>query len=834
MVIFKYLLMSILAFILVGCNKEDEPPIQQSDSVVITTLQIISKTDRIPLGLDLQLTANAEMSNGKIVDVTSHPSITWRSSDTQVMTVDDKGQVTGVNVGNAIITVSGTNEHNQYFEATASIEVTNAIVTGLQVTPPTTDIAAGLTTNYIAMAILSDNSTVEITRLAELTWTSSDETIATISNTADTKGQATGITPGVVTITASGNANGQPFSATAQLTVSNKIITEVRIEPESGSIPAGLDYTFTALAVFSDGSTRDVTQDPTLTWSSDNIAVATVTSSDSKQGVATGIQTGTAVILASTVIQGKVFSDTATLTVTDAVVTGLEVTPTPVSVAAGLSTSLTATAFLSDGKTKNVTEHALINWRSLDTSIATVSNTTAGNKGSITGIKPGNVTITASGEVDGQKFSASTQVTITNAVVTQLRVTPDTASVPLGLQHQLNAEARFSDGSVTDVTYADTISWISSDPSIATVSSSSGNKGMITAVSTGEVTITVSGEANGQQFSSTAKVTISNAVVTQLDVTPSTASVPLGLRRQFNAQAQFSDTLVVDVTDANTMKWISSDPSIATVSNSETDKGMVTAIAQGTTTITASFDVNGQTFTATSRINVTTPVLKEIVLSASSVNITPYYGAQLKATAIYTNGDSYDITKQSSWSGSSNITVIDGYVSTTEFVAGKTGSVSASYENKISTPTEVNMVIAQKSLTIGNDTAYSDIISSNNYSKIRFQGSAVIDGIYDAVSDELLAGGYGGGDPINYNDQMNISDVVSIKGISGTVWAGSNGVDMLQMLEWNDGEDKKIGRNPQGSVSEIPQINDSIYSVIVYSSSAKPPRYVTGIQFVYR
>ncbi|MGL6003024.1 MAG: hypothetical protein ACRCZ4_13185, partial [Plesiomonas sp.] len=121
-----------------------------------------------------------------------------------------------------------------------------------------------------------------------------------------------------------------------------------------------------------------------------------------------------------------------------------------------------------------------------------------------------------------------------------------------------------------------------------------------------------------------------------------------------------------------------------------------------------------------------------------------------------------------------------------------------------------------------------------DYSKIRFQGSAVIDGIYDAVGGELLAGGYGGGSSPAYAAQMHIRDVNSIKGISGTVWPGSNGMNMLQVLEWNDGEDKKIGINTKGSVSEIPQIDDSIYSVIVYSSSAKSPRYVTGIQFVYR
>ncbi|OFC42908.1 hypothetical protein BA189_22705 [Aeromonas hydrophila] len=126
----------------------------------------------------------------------------------------------------------------------------------------------------------------------------------------------------------------------------------------------------------------------------------------------------------------------------------------------------------------------------------------------VTGVSAGTVTITASGEANGQHFSATAEVTITNVVVSEVQITPAVSSLPIGLSEQLKGEATLSDGQVLDVTTDDAVNWRSSNPAVATISSSGADKGMVTGVSAGTVTITASGEANGQHFSATAEVEV--------------------------------------------------------------------------------------------------------------------------------------------------------------------------------------------------------------------------------------------------------------------------------------------------------------------------------------
>ncbi|MGL5800752.1 MAG: Ig-like domain-containing protein, partial [Plesiomonas sp.] len=500
MVKLKYLFMGIFALILGGCGGEDSGAPSQSNEVVITELQVTPQNSYIPVGLELQLVAQALMSNGKVFDVTANPAVTWRSSAPDTVLVDNKGLVKGVSVGNAIITASGTNDRGQYFEATTSIEVTDAVVVGLQVTPPIDDIAMGLTKEYEATAIFSDNSTLDVTKFTELTWSSSNESIATISNDPDTKGLATGITPGVVTITASGSANGKSFSASAELTINNKVITGLRVEPDAGLIPVGLDYKFTAFAIFSDGSTVDVTKQPALTWSIDNTEVATIDASKGKKGVAKGLNVGTAMVKASAIVKGVEFSDTATLTVTDAVVTRLEIAPSSASVTVGLDVSLAATAFLSDGTSRDVTYDAALSWHSLNTSIATVSSVTA-DKGVVRGVRAGNTIIRATGIYNGKFFSADAALTVNDAVVTRLDITPKIMSVAKGNQAHFKAIALLNNGQEINVTDHLTLSWSSNNPSVATITTGHRNgNGTVTGVNLGVVTVHAQSRIGGVNF----------------------------------------------------------------------------------------------------------------------------------------------------------------------------------------------------------------------------------------------------------------------------------------------------------------------------------------------
>ncbi|MGL6302198.1 Ig-like domain-containing protein, partial [Aeromonas caviae] len=175
-----------------------------------------------------------------------------------------------------------------------------------------------------------------------------------------------------------------------------------------------------------------------------------------------------------------------------------------------------------------------------------------------------------------------------------MQITPAVSSLPVGLSEQLKGEVILSNGQVLDVTADDAVSWRSSDPAVATVSNSGTDKGRVTGVSAGTVTITASGEANGQSFSATAEVTITHAVVAQLQITPAVSSLPVGLSEQLKGEAILSDGQMLDVTTDDVVSWHSSDPAVATVSSSGTDKGRVTGVSAGTVTITASGEANGQ------------------------------------------------------------------------------------------------------------------------------------------------------------------------------------------------------------------------------------------------
>ncbi|MBQ8620728.1 MAG: InlB B-repeat-containing protein [Oscillospiraceae bacterium] len=85
------LFLGLLAFV----PEEDEIPAAKVNGIILNT-----SAARIPVGDTLQLTAQARPSNA------ADQSVTYSSSDPSVATVDENGQVTGVSVGTAIITVT--------------------------------------------------------------------------------------------------------------------------------------------------------------------------------------------------------------------------------------------------------------------------------------------------------------------------------------------------------------------------------------------------------------------------------------------------------------------------------------------------------------------------------------------------------------------------------------------------------------------------------------------------------------------------------------------------------------------------------------------------------
>ena len=135
---------------------------------------------------------------------------------------------------------------------------------------------------------------------------------------------------------------------------------------------------FTATGLYSDNSTQDLTTQ--VTWASSNAAVATVSDAAGSNGLATAAGAGSTTVSATS---GGVTGDT-TLTVTDATLVSIEVSPTDPSIANGTTQQFTATGVYTDDSTQDLT--AEVTWASSDEAVATVSNA-ADSKGLATAVE---------------------------------------------------------------------------------------------------------------------------------------------------------------------------------------------------------------------------------------------------------------------------------------------------------------------------------------------------------------------------------------------------------------------------------------------------------------
>ncbi len=180
-----------------------------------------------------------------------------------------------------------------------------------------------------------------------------------------------------------------------------------------------------------------------------------------------------------------------------------------------------------------------------------------------------------------------------------VQVTPGSQSLSVGQSAQFTAVGTYGNASHTSTqNVTSTVTWGSSVPAVATVSSS----GVATGVSAGTTTITASATAFNGPVSSSATLTVSGSgqgavgggVLLSLTILPSSITVGnLQDTGQFLAIGTFSTAPTVrDLTNSPTMKWISATPSVFPVNtnsagNMGATAGIVTAYGSGNAVITA-------------------------------------------------------------------------------------------------------------------------------------------------------------------------------------------------------------------------------------------------------
>src|SRR5207248_5502518 len=181
-----------------------------------------------------------------------------------------------------------------------------------------------------------------------------------------------------------------------------------------------------------------------------------------------------------------------------------------------------------------------VTWSSGDPSLAT---------GDVNGLASGVSVGTATISVTSGAVRSSAALQVTPAVLASLAVDPVLASVPAGTTQQFRATGTYTDGSTADLTSS--VTWSSSDPSLATVDAN----GLATGVGVGTATVSAtSGAVRGSAF-----MQVTPAVLGSLAVDPVLASVPAGATQQFRATGTYPDGSTADLTSSVT--WSRSDPS---------------------------------------------------------------------------------------------------------------------------------------------------------------------------------------------------------------------------------------------------------------------------------
>lgn len=434
---------------------------------------------------------------------------------------------------------------------------------------------------------------------AQVFWSSSAPEIATVS-------QSGVVTPkqiGQVDIAAS--AEGR--SGVTRVRVVRKRAARVTLVPSTSSLTVGDTVAMQVVVEAVDGERLT---DRTVTFASTAPTVADVVMGPPR-AIARG--PGSARIVARV----EEVADTSNLTVAEADVASLEVSPSAPTLVVGETVVLRVTAL--DAKGRALTGRT-VSFSSGNTSVATVD----GN-GTVTARSAGDAAITVSSGGVQERVT----VRVSPVPLSQVTLSPSTFSLRVGESRTITATVRNSRG---EVVTGRTIAWTSSAPAIATVDQS----GRVTGILPGPAVITA--KVDGLEAS--AGVTVSLVPVRSVTVAPTSASMLVGDRQAFTVTAV--DEAGQPVT-GRAVTWRSSNTGVAAVSST----GEVIALAAGSSTITATIDgVEG-----TASVTVATQPVGSVTVSPTSASLTVGGTRQLSVTVRDATGGV--ITgKQVTWSSS--------------------------------------------------------------------------------------------------------------------------------------------------------------------------------------
>ena len=295
------------------------------------------------LGAAQQLTATGTYTDGLTRNLSG--TVQWLSASPDIVSIGEAGLATAKAVGTTIVSASSGN-----ISGMKDLTVSNAALVSIKVILNQPSFPIGSTQQINATGSYTDNSSQDLT--GSVHWVSSSPQVVSISNT----GLATAKSTGNAVVSASTDK----ISGTGNLSVSAAELASISISPANPTIPLGGSQQLAANGLYTDGSSKDLSN--IVHWGSLSPDVATI----SRTGMVTANAVGMAGIAASS---GKITAETD-VGVSTAALVSIAISPANPTVPLGSTQQLSATGNYTDGSTQDVTSQ--IFWTIDDSTVASV------------------------------------------------------------------------------------------------------------------------------------------------------------------------------------------------------------------------------------------------------------------------------------------------------------------------------------------------------------------------------------------------------------------------------------------------------------------------------
>jgi hypothetical protein len=685
---------------------------------VLVSISVAPSSASTTIGGSQQFTAAGIYNNGASQNLTAN--VAWSVTDSAIATVSATGMATGVSYGSTKIQASLGS-----FIGSASFTVSSLSLQSITITPAKPQVAVSATLQLIATGTYADGTTQDLT--SQVTWSSTDSTIASITSF----GLATGIGTGSTTLNASLNSS----SGSIPLTVTPSGLTgwwafnEGSGTTASDSSGHGYDATLyngmnwttgqTGGALFANGVNQYIsipsvnlssTQAVTLaawidrTWSNSGPTVLIEASSNFNSvsdGFGVFVDDGTNCGISSAIFAGVRGDGGYAL-----------------SCYAAPSSGRWHHLALECDKSKSGNQQVSLYVDGvLQTPVSspytTTNSNTFGNQPFYLFARGGAQYYTSATIGDLRLYNRALSVAEINQIyglgasavsLQSLAVSPASASITTGSTQQFTAQGTYSDGSTQNLTAS--VTWSSSNTTAATIDSS----GLATTLSTGSTTI----QAVSGTVRNSASLTVTAPILASLSVTPANPIIQVGSGQQFIATGTYNNGVTQDLTAS--AAWSAANSAIATISAA----GMATGISSGSTAVQATLGA----ITGQANLRVSSGTLQSIAITPSNPQVAVAAGLQFTATGTYSDGSTQDLTSLVTWSASdSKVASITSYGLVTGIGTGATALLASLNASSGS----INLTVTPSGLTgwwpfnEGSGTTASDS-SGHGYNATLFNG----------------------------------------------------------------------------------------------------------------